>query len=66
MSMETKRCFDFSEDAPLFKKRLLRHLKEAAYAQPLEDDELEFLNAAGTNARAPKEEDFPFNPPLIP
>ena len=68
MSTEIKSCFDFSEDASLFKKQLARQLREASrlLAQPLEDDELEFLNAAGVSHRAPNEEEFPFGSPDSP
>lgn len=66
MKTETRLIFDFSEDAELFKKQLKKRLIENSASQPLEDDDLEFLNAAGVPARAPSEDEFPFAPPRIP
>ena len=56
-----KQHFDFSLDAKAFKERLAQelHISHAKAAMPLEDDELEFVNAAGVPHLPPKEEDYP-------
>ena len=59
MHDEGKKSFDFSLDALLFQKRLLKVLKEEESkldAAELTDDELAFVNAAGVPMPA-KEED---------
>ena len=50
--------FDFSLDALAFKKKLAEHLKNAASAFQLEDDELEYVNAAGVPQKAPADDDL--------
>jgi len=50
-------AFDFSLNAADFKERLWKQLKEhmeSPAVQPLEDEDLEWINAAGTPYRSPK------------
>ncbi len=50
MNTEVNRAFDFSSDALLFKKRLLKRLQEEKAKMgtvELMDDDLEYVNAAG-------------------
>lgn len=53
-------AFDFSQDAQQFKARLWRMIKNQTAApsvQELEDDDLEWVSAAGMSARPPEEKD---------
>lgn len=48
MNEAKSQYFDFSQDAQLFKERLAQRLKqETARCRPIEDDDLEYVNAAG-------------------
>ena len=60
-SKKTTAAFDFSLEAQDFKERLWRRMledKPAPALQPLEDDDLEFLNAAGMPCCAEEEDLF--------
>ena len=56
-----KQHFDFSLDAQAFKERLAQelHIGHAPAVVPLEDDDLEFVNAAGVAQPIPQEEKHP-------
>ena len=57
---ELKDVFDFSQDAQAFKARLWQQIRDETNApslQPLEDEELAFLNAAGVSHPAPPPEE---------
>ena len=59
MSKNLSQFFDFSLDALAFKEKLARQLmqEKTACMVPLEDDDLEFLHAAGVPNPAPADED---------
>ena len=51
--------FDFSLDALCFKKQLAKRLLEAAARSvQLEDDDLEFVNAAGVPQHVPADDEL--------
>ncbi len=69
MDAEAKQVFDFSLDALLFRKRLIKILleeKSKLVATELSDDALEYVNAAGVQNPPPKEEEPPQELPPIP
>ncbi|MBQ3232128.1 MAG: hypothetical protein IJA93_04100 [Clostridia bacterium] len=69
MDAEAKQMFDFSLDALLFRKRLIKLLmeeKQKLGATELMDDALEFVNAAGVQTPPPKEDEAPKELPPIP
>ncbi|MBE5791593.1 MAG: hypothetical protein E7322_05470 [Clostridiales bacterium] len=69
MDAEAKQMFDFSLDALLFRKRLIKLLKEEKQnfgATELADDALELINAAGVQTPPPKEDEAPKELPPIP
>ena len=66
MNTEVNRVFDFSDDALLFRKRLLKKLQEEKAhlgSTELADDDLAYINAAGVatpvNQEDPRKD---FNP----
>lgn len=62
MNSTMKQHFDFSLDAMAFKEQLAGELRlshNGEGIEALEDDDLEFLNAAGTPTPAPWEDDLP-------
>ena len=58
-TQNSREAFDFSQNAQMFKKRLWMQLKECMAAQTvqeLEDDDLEWVSAAGMPYQPPEEE----------
>ena len=59
MDAAAKQHFDFSLDAMAFKERLARQLQlDHQEIQVLEDEELEFLHAAGTGMPFPEKDEL--------
>ncbi len=59
-TQKSREAFDFSQEAQLFKKRLWMKLQESMAAQAvqeLEDDDLEWVSAAGAPYRQPEQDD---------
>ncbi|MBQ7850936.1 MAG: hypothetical protein IJ343_14525 [Clostridia bacterium] len=62
INQQNRNAFDFSQDARDFKARLwkkLQTLKAMTSVQELEDDDLEWVHAAGMPVRPEDEEDLP-------
>ena len=60
MKSEMTAAFDFSQDAHEFRERLAGLLQQAAVNRviPLDDDDLAFVNAAGSLLPPPEEDDL--------
>lgn len=61
MSIPSQQHFDFSLDAMVFKEQLARQLNIIRQADitPLADDDLDYINAAGSSHPAPDEKKLP-------